>query len=65
MMMSDVSLSDVYLTQCRIQNLCKGSGVATGRRTRGGGSGEGLSPSPVEWDLGRSCAPPQKKKWNL
>jgi len=53
MMLSDVSLSDVCLTQWRIQNLCKGGGVASGRRPRGGGSGEGVSPSPVEWGLGR------------
>ena len=62
MMLSDVCLSDVCLTQWRIQNLCKGGGVASGRRPRGGGSGEGVSPSPAERDLGRGCAPSQKKK---
>ena len=46
---SDVSLSDVCLTQWRIQNLCKGGGVASGRMARGVG-------------LGRGCAPSQKKK---
>jgi len=41
MMLSDVSLSDVCLTQWQIQNLCKGGDVASGRRPRWGGSGVG------------------------
>ena len=50
MMLSDVSMSDICLTQWRIQNLCKRGGVASGRRPPGGGFREGVSPS--------GCAPP-------
>jgi len=46
MMLSDVSLSDVCLTQWPIQNLCKRGGVASGRRwVWGGGVPQWLCPS--------------------
>ena len=66
MMLSDVSLSDVCLTQLsapvqRSRISAKGNtGVASGQMARGVGLESGV-PSPVEWGLGRGCAPPQKK----
>ena len=37
-----------------------GRGGEWPKATRGVGRGEGVSPSPLEWGLGRGCAPPQK-----
>jgi len=51
------------MQQCSGGSRISGKGGRGGewpKATRGVGPGEGVSPSPLEWGLGRGCAPPQK-----
>jgi len=61
MMLSDVSLSDVCLTQWWIQNLCKRGGVASGRMARGVGLGKGC-PLPSGVGSAEGLGPSPEKK---